>query len=54
VIPAQLAGLELRQRQHPRVEDRIRQAKATGLRNLLLNSFDANAAWLEIVVAQPI
>ncbi|KAA8969107.1 IS1380 family transposase, partial [Mycobacterium sp.] len=34
VIPGQLAGLELRHRQHARVEDRIRQAKATGLRNL--------------------
>jgi hypothetical protein len=34
VIPGQLARLELRHRQHARVEDRIRQAKATGLRNL--------------------
>jgi len=33
------------------VEDRIRGAKATGLRNLPFNSFDANAAWLEIVMA---
>ena len=31
---ASSAGLELRHRQHARVEDRIRQAKATGLRNL--------------------
>ena len=51
VIPGQLAGLELRHRQHARVEDRIRQAKATGLRNLPFNAFDANAAWLEIVLA---
>jgi Transposase DDE domain group 1 len=51
VIPGQLAGLELRHRQHARVEDRIRQAKATGLRNLPFNSFDANAAWLEIIMA---
>ena len=51
VIPGQLAGLELRHRQHARVEDRIRQAKATGLRNLPFNAFDANAAWLEIVMA---
>jgi hypothetical protein len=29
-IPGQLAGLELRHRQHTRVEDRIRQAEATG------------------------
>ena len=27
VVPGQLAGLELRHRQHARVEDRIRQAK---------------------------
>jgi hypothetical protein len=32
------------------VEDRIREAKATGLRNLPFNSFDANKAWLEIVM----
>jgi hypothetical protein len=50
VIPGQLAGLELRHRQHARVEDRIRQAKATGLANLPFNSFDANAAWLEIIM----
>ncbi len=51
VIAGQLAGLELRHRQHARVEDRIRQAKATGLRNLPFNAFDANAAWLEITMA---
>ncbi len=51
VVPGQLAGLELRHRQHARVEDRIRQAKATGLRNLPFNAFQANAAWLEIVMA---
>ena len=50
-VPGQLAGLELRHRQHARVEDRIRQAKAAGLRNLPCHSFDANAAWLEIVLA---
>ncbi len=49
--PGQLAGLELRHRQHARVEDRIREAKATGLRNLPFNAFDANAAWLEIIMA---
>ena len=38
VIAGQLAGLELRHRQHARVEDRIRQAKATGLANLPFNS----------------
>ena len=51
VIPGQLAGLELRHRQHARVEDRIRQTKATGLRNLPFHSFQANAAWLEIIMA---
>ena len=50
-VPGQLAGLELRHRQHARVEDRIRQAKAAGLRNLPCHGFDANAAWLEIVLA---
>jgi hypothetical protein len=50
VVAGQLAGLELRHRQHARVEDRIRQAKATGLRGLPFNAFDANAAWLEIIM----
>ena len=51
VVPGQLAGLELRHRQHARVEDRIRQLKATGLRNLPCHRADANAAWLEIILA---
>ena len=51
VVPGQVAGLELRHRQHARVEDRIRELKTTGLRNLPCHSFDANAAWLEIVLA---
>ena len=51
VVPGQVAGLELRHRQHARIEDRIRELKATGLRNLPCHSFDANAAWLEIVLA---
>ena len=50
-VPGQLAGLELRHRQHARVEDRIRQAKAAGLANLPCHDFTANAAWLEIVLA---
>ena len=50
-VPGQLAGLELRHRQHARVEDRIRQAKAAGLRNLPCHDFQSNAAWLEIVLA---
>ena len=44
-------GLELRHRQHARVEDRIRQAKAAGLANLPCHDFQSNAAWLEIVPA---
>ena len=51
VVPGQLGGLELRHRQHARVEDRIREAKATGLRNLPCHRSDANAAWLEIILA---
>lgn len=50
VIPGQVAGLELRHRQHARVEDRIRQAKATGLRNLPCRAWNENAAWLEVVL----
>ena len=51
VVPGALAGLELRHRQHARVEDRIRAAKATGLRNLPCHRAEANAAWLEIILA---
>jgi Transposase DDE domain group 1 len=50
-VPGQLAGLELRHRQHARVEDRIREAKAAGLANLPCHDFHANAAWLEIILA---
>jgi hypothetical protein len=50
-VPGQLAGLELRHRQHARVEDRIRELKAAGLGNLPCHDFTANAAWLEIVLA---
>jgi hypothetical protein len=51
VIAGQAAGLELNHRQHARVEDRIRQAKATGLRNLPCRGFAENAAWLETLLA---
>ena len=51
MVAGQLGGPELRHRQHARVEDRIRQAKATGLANLPCHRFDANAAWLQIVLA---
>ncbi len=50
-MPGQVAGLELRHRQHTRAEDRIRELKATGLRNLPCHGSWANAAWLEIVLA---
>lgn len=50
VVPGQLAGLELRHRQHARVEDRMREAKATGVRSQLCHAFAANAAWLEIIM----
>lgn len=50
VVPGQIAGLELRHRQHARVEDRIRQAKDTGLRNLPCRAWNENAAWLEVVL----
>ena len=49
-VPGQVAGLELRHRQHARVEDRIRQAKATGLRNFPCKGQAENAAWLEAVL----
>jgi hypothetical protein len=50
-IPGQLAGLELRHRRHARIEDRIRQAKAAGLRNLPCKDAAENNAWLECVLA---
>jgi Transposase DDE domain group 1 len=46
-----LARLELRHRQRARVEDRIRAAKATGLRNLPFDLFRRNQVWLELVLA---
>jgi len=49
-LPGGLAALDLRHRQHARVEDRIRQAKNTGLRNLPCHDFAANAAWLQIIL----
>jgi Transposase DDE domain group 1 len=48
---ADLARLELRHRQRARVEDRIRAAKATGLRNLPFDLLRRNAVWLELVLA---
>jgi Transposase DDE domain group 1 len=43
--------LELRHRQRARVEDRIRAAKATGLRNLPFDRWRRNAVWLELILA---
>ncbi|MGB4778851.1 IS1380 family transposase [Microbacterium sp.] len=45
----QLQQLELRHRRRGRCEDRIRQAKDTGLRNLPLHGFDQNRIWCAIV-----
>jgi hypothetical protein len=44
-----IAALELRHRQRARAEDRIRAARATGLRNLPLHDAAQNRIWLEIV-----
>ena len=44
-----IVALEARHRAHARVEDRIRGAKATGLRNLPCYGFAANDAWLTLV-----
>jgi hypothetical protein len=41
--------LELRHRRRARCEDRIRNAKDTGLRNLPLKKFAQNQVWCEIV-----
>jgi hypothetical protein len=45
----QLADLELRHRRRARCEDRIRNAKDTGLRNLPLHGFGQNQLWCELV-----
>jgi hypothetical protein len=42
----QIAFLEARHRAHARVEDRIRNAKATGLNHLPSTSFAINQAWV--------
>lgn len=44
-----VAALELRHRQRARAEDRIRNARATGLRNLPLHDTAQNRIWLEII-----
>lgn len=45
-----VAELELRHRLRARTEDRIRSARAAGLRNLLLHEAAQNKIWLEIVI----
>jgi hypothetical protein len=44
-----LAALEVRHRQRARCEDRIRNLKDTGLRNLPFHDYAKNRLWLEIV-----
>ncbi|WTW91915.1 IS1380 family transposase [Streptomycetaceae bacterium NBC_01309] len=44
-----IAALELRHRLRARAEDRIRNARDTGLRNLPLHATAQNQVWLEIV-----
>jgi Transposase DDE domain group 1 len=44
----QLADLELRHRRHARVEDRIRAAKDTGIRNLPFHDAAQNQVWLAV------
>lgn len=45
-----LSYLEARHRGHARVEDRIRNAKQTGLANFPCHDFANNAAWLAVVL----
>jgi hypothetical protein len=45
----QLADLELRHRRRARCEDRIRNAKDTGLANLPLHDFAQNRIWVAVV-----
>jgi hypothetical protein len=43
--------LEVRHRRHGDVENRIKNAKDCGLERMPFTSFDANAAWMEMVLA---
>ena len=45
----QLPDLELRHRRRARAEDRIRNAKDTGLTNLPLHDFNQNRTWCALV-----
>ena len=52
---ADIAALELRHRRRARVEDSIRIAKETGMRNMPFAAFEHNQAWLEVsLIAQGI
>jgi len=46
---ADITYLEARHRGHARIEDRIRCAKDTGLRNLPFADFANNACWVELI-----
>ena len=46
----QLPDLELRHRRRARCEDRIRNTKDTGLRNLPLHDFSQNQIWIAVVM----
>ena len=46
----QLPDLELRHRRRARCEDRIRNAKDTGLRNLPLQDFSQNQIWIAVTM----
>jgi hypothetical protein len=46
----EITGLELRHRGHARVEDRIRDAKSLGLRNLPFRDIVPNNAWFQLVL----
>ena len=46
----QLPDLELRHRRRARCEDRIRNMKDTGLRNLPLHDFSQNQIWIAVVM----
>ncbi|HZD69101.1 MAG TPA: IS1380 family transposase [Actinomycetes bacterium] len=50
VVAHQEAGLELRHRQHARVEDRIREGKDTGLARFPCFGWAENNAWLQVVL----
>ncbi|MGI8412326.1 MAG: transposase [Solirubrobacteraceae bacterium] len=45
-----VAQLDLTHRAHARVEDRIRESKDCGLRNLPFREFAHNQAWLWLVI----